>query len=227
LDTGAARPGPDALSNDPLYLGPSGASHPVADEVYSRGAPSACTPSPRPRGAKRRASSAPFSPAAVCAWHPIRSEATGSRASSACPWPPPETGIARDQEGRGRFRSYGSGGLVFPRETRPCRPGFLSASRHEAASRTVASDGEAHDGRREDCYEITPALQRLNARPCTPTITSSPVAGSGTSDTLRRCCCGVPATCQPLCAFSRTSDRCSPAPQKAGRSRPRCRPLAG
>jgi len=47
----------------------------------------------------------------------------------------------------------------------------------------AASDGEAHDGRREECYPVMPALRRATARPSIPTITSSPVAGSGTGVT--------------------------------------------
>lgn len=38
--------------------------------------------------------------------------------------------------------------------------------------------------RREKCYALTPALRRLTARPSTPPITSSPVAGSGTGTNI-------------------------------------------
>jgi hypothetical protein len=44
----------------------------------------------------------------------------------------------------------------------------------------TASDGEAHDARREECYPVTPALRRVTARPSIPTITTRPIAGSGT-----------------------------------------------
>jgi hypothetical protein len=51
-------------------------------------------------------------------------------------------------------------------------------------SRTVASDGEAHDGRRGECYAVNGCLRRLAARPSTPNITSRGLGHKGDRDAV-------------------------------------------